>query len=217
MNTDTYTLEHWLDYATKGLGRWARKRVATEIAGHYDEAYHRAVDRGLGADEAEALALESLGDADEACTRFKKTHLTLEEEHKLSKMLSRKTNTYRFGGAYLIAYGIGYGFLFGGLLGVVYAVLMSCFGIMSIAQSLWYPKGLVRRAWIFNDVVGMVSLVLLTIFFTLWSPISSSVIVPIVTAVVLWTLYSARQYRKVYRKLPKHLSNDDMELIGKCR
>ena len=84
----TTTLEQWIHDATRGLGRWAQRRVATEISQHYDEACRGAVEGGLGAEEAEALALDSLGDAEEACVRFQQTHLTVEEEYKLSKLLS---------------------------------------------------------------------------------------------------------------------------------
>ena len=118
----TLALETWLKDATQGLGHWAKHRIETEITAHYEKAYQVALGKGHAEEDAKVVALESLGDAEEARARFRKTELTEKEEAKLSKWLAQSTRTYILSGIGLLAYGVGCGMILGG--GIYFSFLL---------------------------------------------------------------------------------------------
>ena len=81
------SLQHCLEEATQSNGNWTKKRIQSDITVHYDEAYRVAVVAGHTEAEAEAQALESLGDATSARKRFRKSHWTTNEERHLQNLI----------------------------------------------------------------------------------------------------------------------------------
>jgi hypothetical protein len=84
----TPTLQQWLNTATQDIGLLGKQRIESEITAHWERALQVAIENGHSEEEARAIALEFLGDANEAQKRFSKTHLTRFEEHTLNGYMS---------------------------------------------------------------------------------------------------------------------------------
>jgi hypothetical protein len=79
----TTTFEIWLARATRRLSREAAAQVWSEIREHYDAAKENAMEHGSSIEEAEQLALETLGDAKTANRQYRKVMLTAGEARLL--------------------------------------------------------------------------------------------------------------------------------------
>jgi len=84
----------WLLIATKDLCRQAQSRIWVEIQGHYKEAVESWVADGQSIEKAETLALDGLGDPKEAGRKFRKTHLTENENIKVQRLTAVATGPY---------------------------------------------------------------------------------------------------------------------------
>lgn len=89
MKTDRNTAlaDLWLHTATANLCDKAKERIATEIKAHYADLVEARVAEGMPLTDARLKALEDLGDAKVAARRFRKQHLTKNDERKLSWIL----------------------------------------------------------------------------------------------------------------------------------
>jgi len=76
-------LDRWLLQATRHLSRDSTARVRTEIQEHYEAGRDAAICGGASEDEAEQLALTSLGDAKTANCQYRQVLLTSAEARML--------------------------------------------------------------------------------------------------------------------------------------
>ncbi|MEO8027711.1 MAG: hypothetical protein ABI823_14610 [Bryobacteraceae bacterium] len=76
-------LNDWLEQATRCLSRDARLRVRTEIQEHYDLARETALDGGSTRGEADGIALNALGNPNEANRQYRQVLLTAAETRML--------------------------------------------------------------------------------------------------------------------------------------
>ena len=76
-------IDAWLKKATRHLSKDSASRVRTEIQDHYESEREAAVNRGLGAEEADCLAVTGLGDARAANREYRKVLLTSAEARML--------------------------------------------------------------------------------------------------------------------------------------
>lgn len=77
------TLSEWLEIATRKLTDASKERIRVEIEAHYAEAVNAHGDKGLSEADAQTKALAELGDAKVASRRFRKQHLTQQEDQWL--------------------------------------------------------------------------------------------------------------------------------------
>lgn len=76
-------LNSWLRQATRHLAKDSAAQVRTEIQEHYEEARDAAFIDGATADEADRIALRSLGDAKTANRQYRRVLLTSAEVRML--------------------------------------------------------------------------------------------------------------------------------------
>jgi hypothetical protein len=91
-------LTAWLVLATFGLVPHARERIKREIQAHFADAVATHLSEGLSQDEAEAKALQELGDIHSAAKAFQKKHVTSQDVewlHGLWKAERRRKNLLR--------------------------------------------------------------------------------------------------------------------------
>ena len=74
-----YSLNAWLNIATKGIYQEGKERIRDEISAHYKDALHDALKQGLTKTEAHLAAMESLGDPRKARRGLRKSYLTERE------------------------------------------------------------------------------------------------------------------------------------------
>jgi hypothetical protein len=79
------TLESWLVRATKCLSAESRAMVRAEISDHYEASREEAIAGGAALYEAEAMALQTLGDPARANRLYRRSLLTSSEATLLSK------------------------------------------------------------------------------------------------------------------------------------
>ena len=77
-------LENWLRLATRRLSTQAAAQVRGEISEHYDLARQAAIQTGVSADEADRVAVASLGDPKTANCQYCKVLLTSTEARLLA-------------------------------------------------------------------------------------------------------------------------------------
>jgi hypothetical protein len=93
------TLESWLERATRTLAPASTEKVRTEIRDHYESAFEAELARGASRENAERVAVESLGSAAAANREYRKVLLTAPE----AKMLEFwKTPDPRIGRTYAL-------------------------------------------------------------------------------------------------------------------
>jgi hypothetical protein len=80
------TLETWLKQATRHLSATSAAQVRSEIQEHYESARDEALGAGAAPEDADRMALASLGDAATAGRQYRKVLLTTSED-----MLMRET------------------------------------------------------------------------------------------------------------------------------
>ena len=76
-------LENWLSRATRHLSADSAAQVRSEIREHYESARDEALGSGAAPDEADRMALASLGDARIAGRHYRKVLLTRAEDRLL--------------------------------------------------------------------------------------------------------------------------------------
>ena len=216
----TLALETWLKDATQGLGHWAKHRIETEITAHYEKAYQVALGKGHAEEDAKVVALESLGDAEEARARFKKTHLSMREERHLNSYM----NMFKYRVAYLslMAFYLIYFVAYVGLdqpygLGYPYAMplMMLCFGVFYRGQYRLF-RGHIRNIFGFE----LMSL-LVVVSMLLWPKYTGAyddplIMLNIFLALLLMAAHYLVNWRttlSIMRKMPKHLSEEDVRLL----
>ena len=72
-------LDVWLNIAVRHLSKEAAGTVRREIREHFDAERERALNDGVGAEEAEFIALQALGDPQIANCEYRKVLLTSSE------------------------------------------------------------------------------------------------------------------------------------------
>jgi hypothetical protein len=82
-------LESWLSSAMLGLALFERRRIYEEISAHVADAIAHQTAQGLSAPDAEARAIQDLGDPQAARVAFQRTCYTLADEIRLEKLLGR--------------------------------------------------------------------------------------------------------------------------------
>src|SRR5579862_9657292 len=70
------TLETWLKQATRHLSATSAAQVRSEIREHYESARDEALAAGAASEEADRMALASLGDAATGGRQYRKVMLT---------------------------------------------------------------------------------------------------------------------------------------------
>lgn len=83
------SLDTWLNEATRLLCASAKQRVRAEVTSHYEVARVEMLRNGATEDEAEAHALESLGNAKLAWRKFCRTYYTTAEVDMIRKFYFR--------------------------------------------------------------------------------------------------------------------------------
>ncbi len=78
-------LEDWLRVATRRLARESAATVRREIAEHYQSAREDAMANGISAEEADRIAMNSLGDAKTANCQYREVLLTSAEARMLRR------------------------------------------------------------------------------------------------------------------------------------
>lgn len=73
------TLDSWLKQAVRGLSRDSAETVWREIEEHYEAAREAAVASGVGAQQADEMAVQALGDPCVANRQYRKVLLTKSE------------------------------------------------------------------------------------------------------------------------------------------
>ena len=74
------TLETWLKQATRHLSATSAAQVRSEIQEHYESARDEALGAGAAPEEADRMALASLGDAATAGRQYRRVLLTTSED-----------------------------------------------------------------------------------------------------------------------------------------
>jgi hypothetical protein len=82
-----FTLEQWINSATKNLAPEAISSIAKEITDHYQTSLEKYEARGISSIEAESLAVRDLGDPEKSANKFVQVYLTKEEGEKLQNMM----------------------------------------------------------------------------------------------------------------------------------
>ena len=82
-------LESWLASATLDLALSERQRIFDEISAHVSDAIAHQTAQGVTQADAEARAIEDLGDAQVARAAFQRTCYTVSDERRLEKLLGR--------------------------------------------------------------------------------------------------------------------------------
>ncbi len=93
----SHRLESWLASATLGLALSERGRIVEEISAHVANAIAYQTAQGLTESEAEARAIEDLGDSHAARAAFLRTCYTVSDEIRLERLLGRSWWTLLFG------------------------------------------------------------------------------------------------------------------------
>lgn len=81
------TFDAWFDDATRGLCDFAKTWVREEYEDHFAAAYEDLRAEGLGEDEAEEAAVETLGNAGHVRRQLRKVYLTRGEGKRLERIL----------------------------------------------------------------------------------------------------------------------------------
>ena len=84
---NTALADFWLHTATSALCDQARTRIAVEVRAHYADLVEAHLAEGMPLLDARLKALEDLGDGKVAARRFRKQHLTKNDEKSISLML----------------------------------------------------------------------------------------------------------------------------------
>ena len=92
-----HRLESWLASATLDLALSERQRIHDEVSAHVGDAIAHQTAQGLSEPDAEARAIQDLGDPQAARAAFQRTCYTLSDEHRLEKLLGRSWWTLLFG------------------------------------------------------------------------------------------------------------------------
>ncbi len=77
------TLDGWLGVATRGLAADSIAQVRREIGEHYESAREAAITDGISAEEADRIAVRTLGDAKTANCQYRQVLLTSAEARLL--------------------------------------------------------------------------------------------------------------------------------------
>lgn len=72
------SLDLWIDIATSGLPTSVRIRLSSEIEDHYDNLTRRQLAEGLSQPQAEAIALQQLGEAAKVGNDYRDAHFSRE-------------------------------------------------------------------------------------------------------------------------------------------
>ena len=94
-------LESWLASATLDLALSERQRIFDEISAHVSDAIAHQTAQGVTQADAEARAVQDLGDPQAARAAFQRTCYTLSDEIRLERLLERSWWTLPY--AWLIA------------------------------------------------------------------------------------------------------------------
>jgi len=78
-------LNLWLRRATRSLAKDSAAKVRAEILHHYEEARENAIHSGSAPEEAESIALQSLGDAKTVNCQYRRVLLTASEARLLGE------------------------------------------------------------------------------------------------------------------------------------
>lgn len=81
----------WLAKATRGLCDFAKGQVREEYEDHFAAAYEELRAEGLGEEEAEAAAVQSLGDGGKIRRKLKRIFLTSGEDILLGRLVTSRT------------------------------------------------------------------------------------------------------------------------------
>ena len=100
-----YTLETWLEIATRGLAPEAFLSVRKEITDHVQTTLERQTNAGLSQIEAEKVAVQLLGDPKKLARKFNRTYLTRKDEEALQGM-QRKVIFYILYGLFHLILGL---------------------------------------------------------------------------------------------------------------
>jgi len=100
------SLAEWLEIATDGIAAAGRERITREIEAHFAEAVKAHLAQGESEPVAQINALEELGDAKTAGRRFRKRHLTAQEEQRLVKIRKSWTSKLRVMAILLFSVGV---------------------------------------------------------------------------------------------------------------
>lgn len=84
-----HRLNDWLASATLGLALSERGRIQDEISAHVSDAIAHQTAQRLSEPDAEARAIQDLGDPQVARAAFLRTCYTLSDEQRLEKLLGR--------------------------------------------------------------------------------------------------------------------------------
>ncbi len=209
----TTTFETWLGQATRHLSRDSAAQVRSEIREHYDAARENAVERGVGDDEADRLALEALGDAKAANRQYRKVMLTSGEARVLREgnweagaVCSRSWLKWVLLMTPVATLLAGMGFYFSGATGVARVLLVGGVGMSLLFVAPFLPVYTPARSRVYRVVKWVVLAAILVVAFwpalLQWSWLMLSCLWAI--AWVEWTRVSIRRKLPVER-WPKQL------------
>ena len=105
-----YSLNAWLDIATKGICQEGKERIQGEVSCHYEDALHDSLQQGVTQIQAHIAAMESLGDPRKAAKGFRRSYLTEKEAEWLEHAKDPMSWRFRVGVYWFVLYcGFGLG------------------------------------------------------------------------------------------------------------
>ena len=193
------TLETWLRRATRHLSATSAAQVRSEIQAHYESARDEALGGGAAPEEADRMALASLGDASTAGRHYRKVLLTTSEDRLLREttwearvVCSRLRWLYPIPAAALCA---GIWFFIAGQTYLALLLVVGAAGISLLLARPLLPINTPARARVFRGVrwAWLAAVLLLAVWPDLrnQSWLLVAVAWPIVW--VEWTLFSVRR------------------------
>jgi hypothetical protein len=202
------SLEEWMVIATKGLTDSSRDRVKVEIEAHFTEAYEEVIGQGLNSQEAEIVALQTLGDPKKSNRALKKELLTLTDENYLRKMRHFSSRRLCLELAILtITMGLYHMAQFESIREwyddvSVIKVFYFLFCLLFICRLIERPSAV--TVWVYRVVTIMLTSFLLYLFAPILLPRNDGFVFIIILAVaVLLSFNGLLRNRAIRRKLPK--------------
>ena len=212
MQPEKYSISHWIADVTEGLGPWTKLRVSKDLLQHYDEAYTLALKKGHSEDSAKALALASMGNTEEAHTRFSKAQLTVKEELRLAKFL-RHARDNQFSAK--IVYGVAICLFILGVVaddvsvfrGVAYLLL----GAYLYLSRHFYNNGQLHRAQRYKCI--LTPLMLICMIMSTPQAFTHPYFLGFFLVLMVIALFTEKNMASIISKLPEQLSESDIQEI----
>ncbi|MBX7257774.1 MAG: permease prefix domain 1-containing protein [Candidatus Hydrogenedentes bacterium] len=92
----------WIATATSGLCADAVTRIREELLPHYEDTVEHLIREGAGREEAEAQAVQQLGNARKAQRGFRRTNLTVMEQKRLTDLAKLPALPFRIPGVHYL-------------------------------------------------------------------------------------------------------------------